>query len=403
MDFSYLSDWLNLLFRWLHLIFGAAWIGTSFYFNWLNNHVREPERDTDPLVGGEVWSVHGGHFYRVVKYKVAPEQLPKTLHWFKWEAYLTWVTGICLLAVVYYLQADFYLIDQNVADITTLSAIGLGIGTLVGGWLVYHYACKSPLVDHKVLFTVVMFAAITGVAYGLTQFLSARAAYIHVGALLGTCMALNVFFVIIPNQRVMVDAMIAGKEPDGALGRAGALRSLHNNYMTLPVLFIMLSNHFPMTFGHSMNWAVLAAIGIVGAATRHWFNLAGRGIRNPWLAPAAAGGLVALVFVMSPYADTLMHGGASSRATPVTFSEANQIIVTRCTPCHATKPTYPGFVAPPKGIIFESAGQIKAQLPTIEQVAVTTITMPLGNLTQMTDEERSLLRQWIAEGATTSD
>lgn len=398
MEFSYISDWLNVIFRWAHLVFGAAWIGTSFYFNWLNNNLREPEGERDPSVGGELWSVHGGHFYRVLKYKVAPERLPRTLHWFKYEAYFTWITGVCLLAVVYYLQADYFMVDRSVADISELAAVGIGVGTLVASWLLYHLACKSPLTNRPVLFGALMFAGAAAIAYGLTEVLSARAAYIHVGAMLGTCMALNVFFVIIPNQKRMVDAMVAGEDPDPELGKAGALRSLHNNYMTLPVLFIMLSNHFPMTFGHRWNWAVLGAIAIIGAGTRHWFNLRGRGETNNWLLPASAAALVALALVMSPYADAMMRGQSAERAQPIEFAEAQQIILTRCVPCHARIPTFQGFVGAPKGIVLETPEQIGAQIGTIKQVAVDSPIMPLANLTQMTPDERAVLGQWIREG-----
>ena len=401
MDLHYVSDWLNVVFRWAHVVFGAAWIGTSFYFNWLNNTLRPPEgaSDLDAGVGGELWTVHGGHFYRVLKYQVAPEQLPRTLHWFKWEAYFTWITGACLLLVVYYLQANIYMVDTGVADITPLQAVGIGIGTLVGGWLIYHNICKTALVDRPRLFAAIMFAGVIGVAWGLSQLLNHRAAYIHVGALLGTCMALNVFFVIIPSQRVMVDAMLRGDEPDASNGRAGALRSLHNNYMTLPVLFIMVSNHFPMTYGSHWDWLVLAAIALIGVGTRHWFNLRGRGQRNGWLLPVSAAGILSLAFVMSPYASRLLHGATKARATPVTFAEANQIIVTRCTPCHSANPTFPGFAAPPKGIIFEQPAVIRARIPDIKRVAIDARIMPLGNLTHITDEERALLGQWIDEGA----
>ncbi|HTM22888.1 MAG TPA: urate hydroxylase PuuD, partial [Kofleriaceae bacterium] len=276
MDKTYISDWAHLLLRWGHLVFGAAWIGASFYFNWLNNQLRPP-REPERGVGGELWAVHGGYFYRVLKYQVAPEKLPATLHWFKWEAYLTWLTGIGLLAVVYYMQADVYMARPG-SGLSAATSVHIGMATIAGGFLAYHFLCKTPLVDRRPLFAGLGLAAVAGIAYGLNQVMGARAAYIHVGALLGTCMALNVFFVIIPNQRKMVADMIAGREPDARVGKAGALRSLHNNYMTLPVLWIMVSNHFPGTFGHAQGWAILAAVAVIGGGVRHWFNLHGRGI-----------------------------------------------------------------------------------------------------------------------------
>lgn len=400
MDLSLVTDWLNLIFRWLHLIFGAAWIGTSFYFNWLNNHVRPPEDPAREEAGvkGTLWSVHGGAFYKVTKFAVAPEKLPKTLHWFKWEAYLTWITGASLLTVVYYLQADAFMVDRSVADLPTLAVVGIGVGALLGGWTLYHLLCKSPLGKKPVPFALVAFALATAAAFGLSQVMSPRAAYIHMGAILGTCMAWNVFFVIIPNQRRMVDAMIAGQDPDPEEGRAAALRSLHNNYMTLPVLFIMVSNHFPMTYGHTFNWAILAALSLIGAATRHYFNLKGQGHKNVYILPAAAAATLALAFVSSP---NLFQEQADN--TPVTFAQAQTIIDQRCTPCHSANPTHELYPKAPAGVMFDTADQIKTQVPKINLMAVKSQTMPLGNLTHMTDDERALLGAWIRQGAPTQD
>ena len=393
---TYAVDWLELVLRWAHLIFGAAWIGTSFYFNWLNNHIREPEHP-DGVGGagidGELWSIHGGHFYRVLKYEVAPEQLPKTLHWFKWEAYLTWITGFLLLAFVYYLDADQFLIDKTVRELAPGAAHGIAFGSLVVGWFAYHLACKSPLGSDKLtlVFAVFGVAAMTGVAYGLTQTFGSRAAYIHVGAMLGTMMAANVFFVIIPNQRKTVDAMVAGQDPDPKWNRDAAQRSLHNNYMTLPVLFIMVSNHFPFTYGHQWNWAVLAAISLIGAGTRHWFNLRGRGIANVWLLPAAAVGMLALAYVSKPkdYTDY----------RTVAFEEVRTIVGERCVTCHSAAPTHAGYKSAPQGVMFDSPDQIAKMAPRINSVVVVAKTMPLANQTGMTDEEREIMAAWIAQGA----
>ena len=393
---TYAVDWLELVLRWAHLIFGAAWIGTSFYFNWLNNHIREPEHPDGvggAGVDGELWSIHGGHFYRVLKYKVAPEQLPKTLHWFKWEAYLTWITGFLLLAFVYYLDSDQFLIDKTVRELPTGAAHGIGFGSLVVGWFAYHLACKSPLGRDNLtlVFALLGFAVMTGVAYGLTQTFGSRAAYIHVGAMLGTMMAANVFVVIIPNQRKTVDAMVAGKEPDPKWNRDAAQRSLHNNYMTLPVLFIMVSNHFPFTYGHQWNWAVLAAISLIGAGTRHWFNLRGRGVANVWLLPAAAVGMIALAYVSKPkdYSDY----------RTVAFEEVRTIVGERCVTCHSASPTHGGYKSAPQGVMFDKPEQIAKMAPRINSVVVVARTMPLANQTGMTDEEREIMAAWIAQGA----
>jgi uncharacterized membrane protein len=391
---TYVADWLELAVRWAHLIFGAAWIGTSFYFNWLNNHIRAPEHD-DQLGGagvdGQLWSIHGGHFYRVLKYKVAPEQLPKTLHWFKWEAYLTWVTGVLLLGLIYYLDPAQFLIDANVRLLSPTVAIGLSFASLVLGWLVYDLACRSPLGRMPAVFSLLGFAIMTGVAYGLTQTFGSRAAYIHVGAMLGTMMAANVFFVIIPKQRKTVAAMVAGEQPDPKWNRDAAQRSLHNNYMTLPVLFIMISNHFPFTYGHAWNWAILAALSVIGGGIRHWFNLRGRGITNMWLWPAAAVGMLALAFVAKPksYADYRKVG----------FEEVRTIVGERCITCHSASPTHGGYKSAPQGVMFDKPEQIKAMAPRINSAVVVAKTMPLANQTMMTDEERDIIAAWIAQGA----
>ncbi len=385
-----ITEWLSLCLRWVHIIAGAAWIGASFYFNWLNNNIREPEVPED-RVKGDLWSVHGGHFYRFVKYTVAPERLPKTLHWFKWESYTTWITGFALLIVVYYVDAKLYLVDPGVRELSPAAAIGVGVGALLLGWIVYDLLCKSPLIERPVPFAAVCFALATGAAYGLTQTFGSRAAYIHVGALLGTLMAANVFRVIIPNQRVAVEAMKAGREPDAKPGIDAARRSLHNNYMTLPVLFIMVSNHYPFTYGHEWNWAILAAISVVGAGVRHWFNLRGKGRRNVWILPAAAAGIVALAFVSAPR--------DLRDAEPVAFETVRGIVEQRCLGCHSATPTQGGFAVAPQGVMFDTPDQIVSLAPRINNVVFVSKTMPLGNLTGMTDEERAQLGAWFAQGA----
>jgi len=402
---SYITEWLNLLFRWIHLITGAAWIGTSFYFNWLNHNLRPPESEQrqEEGIAGELFAVHGGHFYQVSKYAGAPAKLPETLHWFKWEAYFTWITGVCLLSVVYYLGARVFLIDPNVmAWEQTWQPILLSLGCLSGGWLIYDLLCKSPLGKQPVPFAALGFTLMTAVAYGLTQVFAARAAYIHVGAMIGTMMAANVFFVIIPNQRKMVDAMLAGQSPDTSLGDAGAQRSLHNNYFTLPVLFIMISNHFPMTYGHGANWAILAALSLIGAGTRHYFNLKHKGHNNVWILPVAALAMVALAFVAKPAPPplpTLKPVGAVE-ATKVTYA-AQSIIEKHCVSCHQAHPKnklWP-MPTPPKGIDLSDPHNVKRYASQIMAQAVSSKIMPLANQTGMTDEERAELGAWIQAGA----
>ncbi|MGE0784176.1 MAG: urate hydroxylase PuuD [Sandaracinaceae bacterium] len=386
-------DWLALTVRWMHVVFGAAWIGTSFYFNWLNNHVRPVEGGETPAgVAGELWSIHGGHFYRVVKYEVAPDKLPTTLHWFKYEAYLTWVTGFLLLILVYYLEPSSYLIDAQVnASLHPHVAITIAVGTLLVGWVVYHLLCKSPLGRHPVPLALLGFVLLVGVAFGLTQLFGSRAAYMHFGALLGTIMAWNVFFVIIPNQRKLVDAMTAGKEPDAELGRAAAQRSLHNNYFTLPVLFVMVSNHYPITYGHAWNWAILVALSLTGAGVRHWFNLRGLGHRNVWILPAATVAMVTLAIVSAPRR-TEYEG-------PATFAMVRDIVERRCVPCHSAQPTSELYPTAPQGIMFDQPEQILDRAPRIYNQVVVSRQMPLSNLTGITDEERAIIGAWYARGA----
>lgn len=385
------TEWLSLCLRWLHIIAGAAWIGTSFYFNWLNNNVR-PLEEPEERVKGDLWSIHGGHFYRVVKYTVAPEKLPKTLHWFKWEAYTTWISGFALLIVVYYVDANLYLIDPTVHALSAPEAIGIGLGTLLIGWIVYDLLCKSPLIEYPVPFAIVAFALATAAAWALTDLFGSRAAYIHMGALIGTLMAGNVFHVIIPKQRKSVAEMSAGKDPDPKLGIDAARRSLHNNYMTLPVLFIMVSNHYPFTYGHEWNWAVLAAISLIGAGVRHWFNLRGLGRKNAWILPSAAVGIVALALVSAPR-DEL------SSMPEVAFDDVRTIVEQRCLSCHSATPTQAGIDVAPQGVMFDNPDQIVALAPRIHNVVYVSKTMPLGNLTAMSDEERKTIGAWFTQGA----
>jgi uncharacterized membrane protein len=394
-------EWLNLLVRWLHFITGVAWIGASFYFVWLDNTIRPPAPGSDLAkkgVSGELWAVHGGGFYNPQKYLVAPPELPSELHWFKWEAYSTWLSGFALLTIVYYFNAQAMMVDKAVADLSTWQAVGIGLASLVAGWTVYDLLCRSRLGQHDLAFGVVMFLLLVGAAYVLTHLLSGRAAYIHIGAMIGTIMVANVAHVIIPGQRKMVNAMMAGQKPDPVYGLKAKQRSVHNNYFTLPVLFIMISNHYAMTYRNEHAWAVLAVIMAAGVFIRHFFNLRHKG-RVEWKYPAAGVALLlALAVVIAPAAP---RPGAPGADNAVQFAQVRAIIGQRCVSCHASHPTQPGFATAPAGVMLDDPRAISQNSARIYQQAVQLKAMPLANLTNMTDAERAQLGAWFEAGAKT--
>jgi uncharacterized membrane protein len=390
-------EWLNLLVRWLHVITGIAWIGASFYFVWLDNNIRPPAPGSELAnkgVSGELWAVHGGGFYNPQKYLVAPSELPKELHWFKWEAYSTWLSGFALLTIVYYFNAQAMMVDRAVADLSSLQAIGLGLGSLVVGWTVYDLLCRSKLGQHDLAFGAVIFGFLVGSAWVLTHYLSGRAAYIHVGAMIGTMMVANVLMLIIPGQRKMVNAMMAGQKPDPIHGLKAKQRSVHNNYFTLPVLFIMISNHYAMTYRHEHAWAVLAVMMLAGVLIRHFFNLRHRG-RIEWKYPAM--GLALLVGLAVAIAPKAPVAGPAVADAAAQFAQVQTN--TRCVACHADKPTQPGFATAPAGVALGDSNQIVQHAAKIYQQAVQLKAMPLANLTQMTDAERAQIGAWYAAGA----
>ncbi|MBL8018496.1 MAG: urate hydroxylase PuuD [Leptospirales bacterium] len=386
-----LLDWLQLFIRWLHIIAGVAWIGASFYFVWLNNHLRPPAEKHNEI-DGELWAIHGGAFYQIHRFGLAPGKIPKELHWFKWEAYVTWLSGISLLILMYYFEAKVYLIDAA-SPIPVWQAIAIGVGGLAGGWIVYDLLQRSPIGQNNLLFGILFFALTCGAAFVFAHFFSGRAAYIHVGAMLGTIMVGNVFFNIIPSQQELVKAAEEGRTPDKKVAQAAKNRSLHNNYITLPVLFIMISNHYPFTYGHKYNWIILAVVSLCGALIRHWFNLKGQGQKNYWLWPTAALGLMALALVTAP---ARMQ---KANAEPVPFAKVQPIIQKHCVGCHSERPTDQVFKAAPLGVKYDTPEQIKAMAEKIKTRAVDSESMPLGNKTGMTREERDLLGSWIEQGA----
>lgn len=385
-----LSEWLNLALRWVHVIAGISWIGSSFYFMWLDSHLAAPGAPRAD-VEGELWMVHSGGFYRVEKVRIAPGQLPGTLHWFKWEALLTWVSGIFLLGLVYYLGGGGYLGDPAVAGIGVGATAAVMAGLLVVAWFVYDGFWDSRLA-RGTLGPLASFLLVVGVAFGLTRLLSGRAAFIHVGALLGTLMVANVWLRILPAQREMIAATESGRPADFALGARAKVRSVHNSYMTLPVVFLMLSNHYPSAYGHRLNWVILALLILIGAGVRHTMLVGGRA--RVWtLAPVAAAA-AATVFVTAATPARLGPPGGR-----VSFAEARAVINQRCLACHSATPLDRTFGPSPGGASFDTPESIRSFAARIKVRAVVSGTMPLGNKTAMTEAERELLGRWVDQGA----
>jgi uncharacterized membrane protein len=390
---SHAIEWMNLVVRWMHVVFGIAWIGASFYFVFLENALNRTVNLRDEIAGN-LWAVHGGGFYYVEKYKISPKEIPKDLHWFKYEAYFTWLSGFTLLVIVYYLDAAIYLIDPNVMALTPAQAIGISIGSLVSGWFVYNALCKSVLAKHQVILSIVLLAFVALAAWFFSYVFSSRAAYIHVGAMLGTFMAGNVFRVIIPGQKAMVNAAKEGKPVDPSLGKKALLRSLHNNYFTLPVIFIMISNHFPSTYGSSMNWMILIGLTIASALIKHYLNLKEKGEKSIWILPIGIVFIISLAFITRPASKSVCKDDV-----PATFSQVNAIIQKRCVTCHSASPTDDILKAAPNGIMFDNKETILKLAERINQRAVITKTMPQGNKTGITQAERDVIACWIENGA----
>ncbi len=389
---AHFMEWLNIIVRLAHITFGIAWIGASFYFVWLENALNRTKNVRDELAGN-LWAVHGGGFYYLEKYKVAPQEIPKDLHWFKYEAYFTWLSGFCLLFVVYYFNAQAFLIDKNVLDISPLVAVSIGISSFVVAYIIYVLLCKTPLVKKGMWFALVGFVIATAFAIFYTKVFSARAAYIHFGAMLGSIMVANVFFTIIPAQKAMVKAAKENKQLNPMLGKNAGLRSLHNNYFTLPVLFVMISNHFPSTFGFKYPWMILMIITLGTAGVKHWLNLRERGQLSIWVLPVSVLILFAAAYISAP------KPMDSSCKTQVSFSEANMIIEKRCKSCHSLHPTDDVFKAPPNGVVYETPADIVKLKDKIMQRVVVTKTMPQNNKTNITEEERQMIGCWIQQGA----
>jgi uncharacterized membrane protein len=391
-----LLDWLELFVRWTHVIAAICWIGSSFYFIALDASLKGHPR-LDARVKGEAWQVHGGGFYQIQKFSVAPEFMPEDLTWFKWEAYATWGFGFALLVLVYYANASLYLIDPSVMVLQPGTAVALGLGSLVLGWLGYNALCRSRLGQDLKLLSVVGFALLIAVAFAYAQVFSGRGAFIQIGALLGTIMAANVLMIIIPNQRRVVASLLAGAAPDPKLGFVAKQRSLHNNYLTLPVLFTMLSNHYAITYQSRWNWLVLACVFCGSFLVRHWFNLLHSGAKPDWRLWPVAAVPFAAVIVLTAVTHPQARREAGAHVT--TLGEVRAIIDARCHTCHAAKPSFAAFAEPPNGVMFDTDGQVVAQAKMIYAQVVTAKAMPLGNITHITEAERANIAQWFEAGA----
>ncbi len=388
-----LQEWISLFVRWAHIISAIGWIGSSFYFMWLDSSLKKRAGLPDGA-RGDSWSVHGGGFYHVVKYQVAPDQMPESLKWFKWESYATWITGFAMLTATYYWGANGLLIDRAVADMNEGQAIALSIVSLIGAWFFYDKLCKSFLRKWPTLLFAILFIAIVAASWGFSQMFSARAAWLHTGAIIATMMTGNVFFVIIPNTKIVVADLKAGRTPDAKYGEIAKLRSTHNNYLTLPVILMMISNHYPMLYSHPYSWVMVAMVLIIGAVVRIFYNRheAGtHGFAVQWQWPLVAAIAIGLIAFSMWRPD--------QKTVEFDSTAAMEIVALRCASCHAATPSSEMFDAPPAGIAFDTLQQIRAHSSKIIAQSVLSNTMPLGNITEMTEEERVMLGSWLRAGA----
>ncbi|MBL4805830.1 MAG: urate hydroxylase PuuD [Rhodobacteraceae bacterium] len=390
---SILHEWISLFVRWAHIVAAMGWIGASFYFMWLDASLKK-RKGLPKGAKGDSWAVHGGGFYHVVKYQIAPEEMPEALKWFKWESYTTWLTGFLMLMVTYYWGANGFLIDREVMDLEVWEAITISVLSLALAWIFYDMLCKSPLRKKPILVFAVLFVGIVAAAYGFQQVFSARAAWLHTGAIIATMMTGNVFLVIIPNSRVVVADLKAGRTPDGKYGEIAKLRSTHNNYLTLPVVLMMISNHYPITFGHPYAWVMVAMVLVIGAVVRIFYNMHEAGIHGKaimwqWPVVVALGlGLIAFSTWRPDQVEVDFYP-----------TEAMEIVATHCSACHSSTPTHEFFEDAPGDVRFDSLDEIRAHRSKMLAQAVLSNSMPLGNETGMTPEERAILGSWLRAGA----
>ncbi|WP_208348915.1 urate hydroxylase PuuD [Pseudaestuariivita rosea] len=399
-DFAVMGAWLEFAVRWLHVITAIAWIGSSFYFIALDLGLRR-DRRLETGADGEEWQVHGGGFYHIQKYMVAPERMPDDLIWFKWESYATWLSGFALLVLVYYLGAEFYLIDANVLDIPVWAGVLISLASLGLGWLAYDLICNSPLGDNNTRLMIVLYIILVGMAYFYTQVFSGRAALLHLGAFTATIMSANVFMIIIPNQKIVVADLLAGRTPDAKYGKIAKQRSTHNNYLTLPVLFLMLSNHYPLAFASEYNWLIASLVFLMGVTIRHYFNTIHAKQGNPtwtWAATAILFLIIAWLSTAPLFQnqdDQAMTETAQRFAAADGFDEVHDIVLGRCSMCHAREPVWSGLHWPPKGVMLETEAQIAQQARAIYLQSGVSHAMPPANLSYMEDDERAKIIAWF--------
>ncbi|MDE3120692.1 MAG: urate hydroxylase PuuD [Paracoccaceae bacterium] len=407
-DYAVLAEWLQFAVRWTHVITAIAWIGSSFYFIALDLGLRR-DRPLETGADGEEWQVHGGGFYHIQKYLVAPDALPDHLIWFKWESYMTWVSGFTMMVLVYYFGAHFFLIDPSVMNLTVPEAIGISIGSLVFGWIVYDQICKSRFGDDNTRLMIGLYVILVAMAWGYTHVFSGRAALLHLGAFTATIMTGNVFFIIIPNQKIVVADLRAGRVPDPKYGKIAKQRSTHNNYLTLPVLFLMLSNHYPLAFATKYNWVIASLVFLMGVTIRHYFNTRHANKGNPtwtWLATALIFLLIAWLSTAPMFAHDTKTGDITPSPADARFAQAAgfqdvvQIVQGRCSMCHAKEPGYPGILWAPKGVRLETPAEIAHNAERIYIQAGVTHAMPPANLSFIEPSERAEIRKWFrsAEG-----
>jgi uncharacterized membrane protein len=391
-----IGESISMVLRWLHVVAGIAWIGSSFYFIHLDLSLR-PREGLPAGVQGEAWQVHGGGFYHMLKYLVAPSRPPDHLAWFKWEAYATWLSGFALLIVVYYVGAELFLIDKSVMELSPLAAGAVGLGSLALAWLAYEAMCRSPLGRNEPALALIGYAFLVALTYAFTHVFSGRGAFVQIGALIGTIMVANVFVVIIPNQKKSVAALIAGTAPDRQWNFEGKQRSVHNNYLTLPVVLLMISNHYPLLYATRYNWIIVAIVLLLGPLIRHFYNSRHAGTGSPWWTwAAAAAGMAAIAWLSAAGPRAGVTGAAPAT---VDVAAVDEIVLSRCSMCHAEQPVWAGIAAAPGGVMFDAPERIHRQARLIGLYAVRSNAMPPGNVTEMTGDERRTLAVWLEAGA----